>query len=332
MANYNSLKAAINAYIKRNGQRKITGDILNAVLNAAVDALGAGYQFMGVAGAATDPGTPDVRVFYIAPAGTYPSFGGTVVPEGSIGIFSYGDAWSYEVMEIGGGGSADAVLYVEQTLTSDQKAQARSNIGAGTGNGTYSKPSGGIPSTDLAQGVRDSLALADSAYQKPSDGIPATDIEEGVIPTDVVRYAEQSLSDSQKSQARTNIGAGTYSKPSGGITKSDLASGVQTSLEKADTAVQPGDLPTVPTITLNGSETTSPSFYAPTGTGTQGQVLTSNGSGAPTWQNAPSGGVQDVTLGGTSVVSGGVAVLPAIPVVEALTTAEIDTIWNAAMA
>ena len=71
--------------------------------------------------------------------------------------------------------------------------------------------------------------------------------------------------------------------------------------------------PTIPSISLNGSTTTTPSFYAPTGAGTLGQVLTSNGSGAPTWQNAPSGGVQDVTVGGTSVVSGGVAVVPAIP-------------------
>ena len=71
--------------------------------------------------------------------------------------------------------------------------------------------------------------------------------------------------------------------------------------------------PTIPSISLNGSTTTSPSFYAPTGAGTLGQVLTSNGSGAPTWQNSPSGGVQDVTVGGTSVVSGGVAEVPAIP-------------------
>lgn len=35
---------------------------------------------------------------------------------------------------------------------------------------------------------------------------------------------------------------GTYSKPSGGIPKSDLTSAVQTSLDKADTAVQQGDL------------------------------------------------------------------------------------------
>lgn len=43
---------------------------------------------------------------------------------------------------------------------------------------------------------------------------------------------------------------------------------------------------TIPSITLNGSENTSPSFYAPTSAGTSGYVLTSNGSGAPTWISA----------------------------------------------
>ena len=49
--------------------------------------------------------------------------------------------------------------------------------------GTYSKPSGGIPATDLAQAVQTSLSKADSAYQKPSEGIPASDLASGVIPT-----------------------------------------------------------------------------------------------------------------------------------------------------
>lgn len=62
-------------------------------------------------------------------------------------------------------------------------------------------------------------ALA-SKYQKPVTGIPASDLAEGVIP-DV---------------------SGFYSKPSTGIPKTDLAGGVQTSLGKADTAVQPSDL------------------------------------------------------------------------------------------
>lgn len=35
------------------------------------------------------------------------------------------------------------------------------------------------------------------------------------------------------------------------------------------------------TITLNGASVSSPSFYAPTTAGTSGQVLKSNGNGAP---------------------------------------------------
>lgn len=176
MANYGTLKAAIDAYIKRNGQQRITGDLLNSVLNAAVDALGMGYQFLGIATAQTDPGTPDARVFYIAGAGTYPNFGSTEIPDGGIGFFCYGDTWEYAVLQVGsgGGGSEDAVLYTPQTLTTEQKSQARSNIGAGTGN--YSKPGTGIPKTDLAEGVQTSLGKADTAYRLPASGIPSTDL------------------------------------------------------------------------------------------------------------------------------------------------------------
>lgn len=42
----------------------------------------------------------------------------------------------------------------------------------------------------------------------------------------------------------------------------------------------------IPTVTLNGTNTTSPSFYAPTTAGTSGYVLKSNGSGAPIWTSA----------------------------------------------
>lgn len=57
-----------------------------------------------------------------------------------------------------------------------------------------------------------------------------------------VEYVPQELSGEQQAQARTNIGAGTYSKPGGGIPESDLAAGVQTSLGKANSAVQPAAL------------------------------------------------------------------------------------------
>lgn len=47
----------------------------------------------------------------------------------------------------------------------------------------YVKPTGGIPKTDLASTVQDSLDSANSAYQKPANGIPASDLASGVIPT-----------------------------------------------------------------------------------------------------------------------------------------------------
>lgn len=55
-----------------------------------------------------------------------------------------------DAAEEGSGGPVNAVLYTEQTLTSEQKAQARANIGAGT----YSKPSEGIPPDDMSQLAR----------------------------------------------------------------------------------------------------------------------------------------------------------------------------------
>ena len=53
-----------------------------------------------------------------------------------------------------------------------------------------------------------------------------------------VKYIVQTLTNSQKEQARANIGAGTYTKPNTGIPASDMESAVQTSLGKADTAYQ----------------------------------------------------------------------------------------------
>lgn len=59
---------------------------------------------------------------------------------------------------------------------------------------------------------------------------------EDVVEFPYVSYEAQEATDEQKEQARNNIGA--YSKPSDGIPKTDLASDVQTSLGKADTALQ----------------------------------------------------------------------------------------------
>lgn len=71
----------------------------------------------------------------------------------------------------GGGGSADAVLYTQQTLTPAQQTQARTNIAA------YTKPTEGIPYNDLSNGVKQSLTYAETAVQSvgvdyQDEGVP----------------------------------------------------------------------------------------------------------------------------------------------------------------
>ena len=94
MSNYNSLKTTIDANIKQNGRQEITGQILNSVLNQMVTTLGTGYQFAGVATTATNPGSPDAKVFYIANGkGTYTNFGGLEVTEDEVVILYWDTAW-----------------------------------------------------------------------------------------------------------------------------------------------------------------------------------------------------------------------------------------------
>lgn len=96
--------------------------------------------------------------------------------------------------------------------------------GAAKGATSYSKPSGGIPKTDLASDVQAALVAAES-YK-------------GTVTNITINGSTKSPTNGE-----VDLGIiGTYSKPSTGIPKSDLASSVQTSLGKADTAVQPADI------------------------------------------------------------------------------------------
>jgi hypothetical protein len=76
--------------------------------------------------------------------------------------------------------------------------------------GDYSKPSGGIPKTDLASDVRTSLGKADSALQEHQS---------------LDAYRTASAQDSIDAAQDAAIAA-KYTKPSGGIPASDLAAGV----------------------------------------------------------------------------------------------------------
>lgn len=118
-----------------------------------------------------------------------------------------------------------------------------------------------------------------------------------------------------------------YQKPSGGIPKTDLADAVQTSLGKADTALQ-SFTETDPTVPSWAKASSKPSYdyseidNTPTipdaveanptvPSGTTPTSLTGLKIGSSYY--GIEGAVSDVTVGGTSVVSNGVAAVPAIP-------------------
>lgn len=84
-------------------------------------------------------------------------------------------------------------------------------------------------------------------------------------------------------KSASDLSLGTYSKPSGGIPKSDLASSVQTSLGKADSALQ-----SAPVSSVDGK--TGAVTILPSG-GSTGQVLSkASGTDYDVEWTAPSGG------------------------------------------
>ena len=143
-------------------------------------------------------------------------------------------------------------------------------------NGKYSKPTDGIPKTDLESAVQTSLDKADSALQSvPSTYRTASEqdtIDSGKVDkvtgkglssndyTDADKAKVDALApvatsgsyndltdkpaipDAVTEQTVSGWGftknTGTYSKPTGGIPKTDLANDVQASLDKAETALQ----------------------------------------------------------------------------------------------
>lgn len=88
----------------------------------------------------------------------------------------------------------------------------------------------------------------------------------------------------------------------GTITKAKLVTSIQNQLDKVD-RIDAGA--TKNTITLNGANNANPSFYAPTDAGTNGQVLLSSGSGAPTWGTLPEAFHKYIATNGALTASGG---------------------------
>lgn len=118
MGGYTKLKAAIAAAIKANGNNKITGAIMQVVLNTIVSTVGANRTFVGIANENTNPGTPDGNVFYIAyKAGNYVNFqsgaSNLTVKPGELAILYTGtNNWDKFVI----GMSSDGVIALANTI------------------------------------------------------------------------------------------------------------------------------------------------------------------------------------------------------------------------
>jgi len=94
MANWDNLKASIEAVIKQNGQEKITGQVLQNTLKTIVNSVGKNATFAGIATPETNPGAPDGPVFYLAAtAGTYVNFSNIDVATKALILSNEGDVW-----------------------------------------------------------------------------------------------------------------------------------------------------------------------------------------------------------------------------------------------
>ena len=73
----------------------IEGNVISSSVAEVVDNIvNAGYVFAGVATPATDPSTPNAKVFYIANGkGKYEKFGGINVTEDDVVVLKYDTAW-----------------------------------------------------------------------------------------------------------------------------------------------------------------------------------------------------------------------------------------------
>lgn len=290
-----------NYYVCEDYERLPEGTY--ATIGAALDAGKAAIVVIRDTDNSDNP-LQDTRVLYAADDRDN-AIGAISLYEFSVGLVSRINLLDDDTVTVTTDNSVVKFTY-QSGKTAEQKAQARSNIGAGT----YSKPDGGIPAADLASGVipsapgtldtnvttaqsvKSSEALSgtiklhkvsktgsyNDLLNKPS--IPAAQIQSDWDQSDntALDYIKNkpTIPDTsnfvQKSQTAgllKNDGTvdttsyGTYSKPSGGIPASDLASAVQTSLGKADSAYQKpsggipaadlasGVIPTVPTISTN---------------------------------------------------------------------------------
>jgi hypothetical protein len=189
------------------------------------------------------------------------------------------------------------------------------------GAGTYSKPSSGIPSTDLDSNTQIILNGVSGKYVKPSSGIPANDLDLGT-------------------QTALTAVSSKYMKPSNGIPSSDLTTAIQTNLSSASSAIQTVNNKSGTTITLVPSDIGAPTKLAGlldvsgASGATDSQVLTYNAS-TTTWAPATArvSSTPDATTTSKGIVQlsgdlSGTALAPTVPALgsKANTTAVLSNL------
>lgn len=147
--------------------------------------IGNCVQKSNTAGLLKNDGTVDTTQYgtYSKPAGGIPAsdLASGVIPSVPVTDVTVGGT----SVVSSGTAAIPAIPDITNCIQKSQTAGLVKNDGTidTTSYGTYSKPSGGIPSSDMTNAVQTSLGKADTAYQLPSGGIPASDLASGVIPT-----------------------------------------------------------------------------------------------------------------------------------------------------
>ena len=274
----------------------------NQTVGSILGALDQGYQYIGVASPSTSPISATHKIFYLASEeGTYSGFGGISV-SGLTVLKNSGSGWSKEELHItsgggGGGGGGTVTGYIGTTQVQSsagaQNLTGISNLYIGAGGKIYFGSGTDTYIEYGANGFHFSKALY-SDYQVSAGGIGSggggggggsTVSISNLLPSGT-RIATLRIDGIDYDILAPSGGGGsTYSAGTGiDITSNTI------SLKKATANSLGGVIPgTGLSINANG-------------------VLSVTGGGG-----GGGGTLTDVTLGGVSVVSGTVAVLPAYP-------------------
>lgn len=118
----------ITGELNKKANKEYVDTQVKAVDDKVDDFTNAGYLYAGIATPDTNPGTPSQRIFYVAgQVGTYTNFSGITISDGELAFLYFDTEWHKTSISVN---DANAVHFTPQTLTDEQKAQARQNIGA----------------------------------------------------------------------------------------------------------------------------------------------------------------------------------------------------------